>query len=282
MVEACNALKPEQSIIPDWASEGPGYASAVTATLSGSKIRYGMQRICGCTMLFVVSRTRVYLGHYWESECFGKEPDEDYELQFDEQVTDFLRVGFQAPNGPGNGFPSLTSAFLLRLTRKLFAHVGLLPMCKDHDCMLLMIGSVHTMHRNQKTMLTDIEAQDSLQQHAADFTNDPNLVVYILSPDTSLDPAHPTGVFQYSDEINTMASTVANVLNIPRAKVQTETYVAVDKSKDEEKGEKQAILETTAAGHMIFDYDPAGGSRRSPMAQWRIIWQRAQILGDEW
>ena len=62
MVEACNALTPEQEIVPPWAATSPGYASAVTATLGNTKIRFGMQDICGCTMLFVVSRKRVYLG----------------------------------------------------------------------------------------------------------------------------------------------------------------------------------------------------------------------------
>lgn len=62
MVQACNALTPAQEIVPPWAATSPGYASAVTATLGKTKIRFGMQEICGCTMLFVVSRKRVYLG----------------------------------------------------------------------------------------------------------------------------------------------------------------------------------------------------------------------------
>lgn len=62
MVIACDSLPPEQDIVPSWASDPPGYASAVTAPLGDTAIRFGMQRICGCTMLFVVSRKRVYLG----------------------------------------------------------------------------------------------------------------------------------------------------------------------------------------------------------------------------
>ena len=62
MVDACNALTPAEEIIPAWAGEDPGYASAVTAPFKDKKIRFGMQNICGCTMLFVVSRRRVYLG----------------------------------------------------------------------------------------------------------------------------------------------------------------------------------------------------------------------------
>lgn len=62
MVKACNDLTPEQAIVPPWAEASPGYASAVSAPLGNTKIRFGMQRICGCTMLFVVSSKRVYLG----------------------------------------------------------------------------------------------------------------------------------------------------------------------------------------------------------------------------
>ena len=62
MVDACSALKPHQEIIPDWASTSPGYASAVSAPFGKTAFRFGMQQICGCTMLYVVSRKRVYLG----------------------------------------------------------------------------------------------------------------------------------------------------------------------------------------------------------------------------
>ena len=119
MVDACNALKPEQDIVPDWASQSPGYASAVSAPFGNTAFRYGMQQICGCTMLFVVSRKRVYLGkclqilakvlcnvsvfsgHYWEDVSFGKEKGAKYKLQFDEQVTNFLTNGFTAPGRTG-------------------------------------------------------------------------------------------------------------------------------------------------------------------------------------
>lgn len=49
MVIACNSLQPEQEIVPSWASDPPGYASAVTAPLGDTAIRFGMQRICGET-----------------------------------------------------------------------------------------------------------------------------------------------------------------------------------------------------------------------------------------
>ena len=62
MVDAFSVLRTDQAIVPKWAEAGRGQASAVTATLGNTKIRFGMQHICGCTMLFVVSRKRVYLG----------------------------------------------------------------------------------------------------------------------------------------------------------------------------------------------------------------------------
>ena len=71
MKNACNRLSPRQVVIPEWAQQDPGYASAVTAPLGDAKLRFGMQQICGCTMLFVVSRTRVYLG---KCTRFPREP----------------------------------------------------------------------------------------------------------------------------------------------------------------------------------------------------------------
>jgi len=62
MLNAFRALRPEQEIIPEWADVNPGYSSSVSAALGNTKIRFGMSEICGCTMLFVVSHSRVYLG----------------------------------------------------------------------------------------------------------------------------------------------------------------------------------------------------------------------------
>jgi len=62
LINAYAGLRPEQEIIPDWADDHPGYSSSVTATFGNTKIRFGMSEICGCTMLFVVSHSRVYLG----------------------------------------------------------------------------------------------------------------------------------------------------------------------------------------------------------------------------
>lgn len=129
MTEACNALTPDQEIVPRWAQKSPGYASAVTAPFGTTAFRFGMHEICGCTMLYVVSRKRVYLGnclqtsnntdlsnirasgHYWEDVSFGKSKKDTHKLQYDEQVTNFLTNGFKAPGGPGK--PS-TRLFIFR------------------------------------------------------------------------------------------------------------------------------------------------------------------------
>ena len=73
-----------------------------------------------------------------------------------------------------------------------------------------------------------------------------------------------------------MAKKVAEILDIDVPRVKNVTYLAVDKAKD-----KTNALSKTATGHMIFDFDPSGGSRGMPYA-WRIIWQNSLIAGDQW
>ena len=105
------------------------------------------------------------------------------------------------------------------------------------------------------------------------------MFAYILSPDTSEGDGQPSGVFLYPGKVQSMASTVATILGIPIDQVQKNTYAGVDKERAPD------VLKTTAAGHMIFDYDPKGGlasTRRTALAAWRIIWQRSQILADQW
>ena len=76
-----------------------------------------------------------------------------------------------------------------------------------------------------------------------------------------------------------MASTIASILGIDPVKVVQKTYVAAD-------GEvNKKLLDNTATGRMIFDYDPTGGpdgTRHAPKAAWRIIWQKDLILADQW
>ena len=76
-----------------------------------------------------------------------------------------------------------------------------------------------------------------------------------------------------------MASIVATILGIRPQDVSQNTYVAADGITHKD------ALDNTAVGRMIFDYDPTGGpggTRRAPEAAWRIIWQKEQILADQW
>jgi len=118
-------------------------------------------------------------------------------------------------------------------------------------------------------------AQDSLTRHADDFKNDPNLQVSILGPRAEKDEKNAGGLL-YPDKTEKMAKTIASILDIDYNAIQQESYVGVDKNKDID-----GVLDNTAAGHMIFDYDPKAGDRREPFA-WRIIWERSQILGHQW
>ena len=77
-----------------------------------------------------------------------------------------------------------------------------------------------------------------------------------------------------------MASTVATILGVAKNKVTQMTYVAIDSNEDSDDQ-----LTNTAAGRMIFDYDPTGGpggTESEPYAAWRILWQRDQIAIDQW
>ncbi len=90
---------------------------------------------------------------------------------------------------------------------------------------------------------------------------------------------NPNGQFEYPNKIKSMASTVATILGVTPDKVIQKTYVALDAK------QSANVLKNTAAGHMIFDYDPRGGpagSESEPYAAWRIIWQREQIDADQW
>jgi len=63
MITATDGLLPNEEIVPYWASApGSGYASIVTQPLGNAALRFGVQQLCGCTMLLVVSRHRGYLG----------------------------------------------------------------------------------------------------------------------------------------------------------------------------------------------------------------------------
>ena len=65
MVVGCNGLKAGEEIIPDDTQDkakSKGESTAVSSLLQNSAFKFGMQQIYGCTMLFIVSHQRVYLG----------------------------------------------------------------------------------------------------------------------------------------------------------------------------------------------------------------------------
>jgi len=70
MVRKCNALTEDEAIIPDSSQDKTktkGDSTAVSAKFSDystKPVRYGMQGIYGCTMMFVISRNAVYLGEW--------------------------------------------------------------------------------------------------------------------------------------------------------------------------------------------------------------------------
>ena len=124
-------------------------------------------------------------------------------------------------------------------------------------------------------ILKTFQAQDSLQQHADDFKGADGLTVYIVTPDRSSKAL--TGIPYYPAKVPAMAQTVATILGISKEEVKIKTYIPVDKKKD-----KSDSLTQTAAGHMIFDFDPDEGSRRGGFYAWRIIWENSQIAADLW
>ena len=113
-----------------------------------------------------------------------------------------------------------------------------------------------------------------MKKHADDFKGADGLVAYIVTPDKSSKAV--TGVPYYPAKIPKMRHTVADILGIKDDEVKIQTYIPVDKKKD-----TSGSLKNTAAGHMIFDFDPKGGSRAEPYS-WRIIWQNSQIDADQW
>ena len=63
MISHANALTTGQEIIP-YVDNADDYATAVTAALGTTTVTFGMQGICGCTWLAVISSKRVYLGKF--------------------------------------------------------------------------------------------------------------------------------------------------------------------------------------------------------------------------
>lgn len=203
-------------------------------------------------------------GHYWEGQSFDKNTNPDADNAFLNQVIGMLRRPFTTQTREGTS-------------------------CSR--------AAVHLRFYQAITDNNAFTVQVALKDVAADFTDpiDPkppidleHTFAVILTKDTSMDTKAPANKPKYPKRISSMASVAGELLSMPTAsaildrgtkfppgKVYVATYVPAPKN--------SAALMETAAGHMLFDYDPKGaGSRSNPQKAWRIIWQNEIILADEW
>ena len=122
--------------------------------------------------------------------------------------------------------------------------------------------------------------------HAEDFKNDPCLVAEVFSPFAQPDERpwgavagsakNPLGLL-YPSKVQRIANLVSEMLGVPLRKVGLIGYEAVDRGdldNDDTSGDR--LLKETAAGHVIFDYDPEGLGNLGCI--WRLIWEREEIL----
>ncbi|KAF2434572.1 hypothetical protein EJ08DRAFT_471811 [Tothia fuscella] len=58
-----------------WATGSRETATATLAQLGDQSLSFGVRHIVGCTVMFIISRKGVYVGHYWENLSF--DPDVD-------------------------------------------------------------------------------------------------------------------------------------------------------------------------------------------------------------
>lgn len=104
--------------------------------------------------------------------------------------------------------------------------------------------------------------------YAEEFKNDPSLVAEIFSPFAQPDERpwgaiagstkNPLGLL-YPSKVQRVANLVSKILEVPPHKVGLIGYEAVcrgDLDDDNTFGDR--LLKETAAGHVIFDYDPKG------------------------
>ena len=124
--------------------------------------------------------------------------------------------------------------------------------------------------------------------HAEDFKDDPNLVAEIFSPFAQPDERpwgaiagsakNPLGLL-YPSKVQRIANLVAKILEVPLHKVGLIGYEAVDRGDiDDDNTSGDRLLKETAAGHVIFDYDPQGLGSFGGNLNWRLIWEREEIL----
>ncbi|KAL8864450.1 MAG: hypothetical protein Q9174_007349, partial [Haloplaca sp. 1 TL-2023] len=128
--------------------------------------------------------------------------------------------------------------------------------------------------------------QEGLGKYAADFPDDENLRVVIVSlqardderpkwskrAGTSRNPEN----LLFPAKVRMMAEIIAEVLGIDVSRVEQKGYYALNDGDPHD----HELLDITAAGNMIFDYDPNAEKRRYP--QWRILWERSPFYGNQW
>ncbi|KAF6237247.1 hypothetical protein HO173_004715 [Letharia columbiana] len=114
------------------------------------------------------------------------------------------------------------------------------------------------------------KGQPSLASVAADFKGDPGLQAYIYTPESEAKP----GTQEYPDKIAKMVSAINGLVGVAPT---VRTYDA----QDAKTPSGQTTLENTGAGHMLFDYDPTGGSRAKPNA-WRMLWESQVVAVGQW
>jgi hypothetical protein len=76
--------------------------TAVFQALQGQAKSVGAEELCGCTVLAIVSRTGIYMAHYWENIAFAPDPDwvEEHgsvEKCFENTVISPLKDGAKGP-----------------------------------------------------------------------------------------------------------------------------------------------------------------------------------------
>ncbi|KAL8966743.1 MAG: hypothetical protein Q9183_003232 [Haloplaca sp. 2 TL-2023] len=127
--------------------------------------------------------------------------------------------------------------------------------------------------------------QPGLSAYASDFPDDEHLRVAIWSPQAREDErargfkagsARNPEKLLYPHKTQQMAQAVADAIGVDVGKVEQKGYYALDKDDTDD----SELLDQTAAGNFIFDYDPVAYGKKSP--GWRILWQRDFLYGDQW
>lgn len=83
-----------------WEYKKSDICTSVSANLGKKAIIIGTQELCGCTVMAIISRTGVYLGHFWETMVFDIDdiwlkspPVKTAEEWFKHTVRDGIRLG---------------------------------------------------------------------------------------------------------------------------------------------------------------------------------------------